>query len=266
MRRNNICHITGAPCHPQTNGLAERCVKSFKRSFSKLLKTNNDNESIQTLVSRLLRTESHRILLQGVSPAELLMGRKLNNALSAKKLSTGRKHRIRNELIRVSDKMLRRFESGDLIWVRNYANGRKWIKGIVERELRPVLYELNARGCLIQRHVDQIRLRVDDHTPDDSNEIIPVNKEPVVPPMLPTNTEESIPNKLVKNLPPVSTASSVHPSVTSPLAKDNAHLATPELVDHSSNSNLDVRNGIDDSIDSSTETLFRRSARITRRN
>ena len=73
-----------------------------------------------------------------------------------------------------------------------------------------MLYELNARGCLIQRHVDQIRLRVDDHTPDGSNEIIPVNKEPVVPPMLPKNTEESIPNKLNKNLPPVSTAASVH--------------------------------------------------------
>ena len=51
-----------------------------------------------------------------------------------------------------------------------------------------MLYELNARGCLIQCHVDQIRLRVDDHTPDDSNEIIPANKELVVPPMLPTNT------------------------------------------------------------------------------
>ena len=160
--------------------------------------------------------------------------------------------------------MLRRFESVDLIWVRNYANGPKWIKEIVERELGPVLYEHNARGCLIQRHVDQIRLRVGNHTPDDSNEIIPVNKEPVVSPMLPTNTEESIPNKLNKNLPPVSTAASAHPSVTSPLAKDNAHLATPELIDHSSNCNLDVRNGINASIDSSAETLFRRSARIKR--
>ena len=154
--------------------------------------------------------------------------------------------------------------SVDLILVRNYANGPKWIKGIVERELGQVLYELNARGCLTQCHVDQIRLRVDDHTPDDSNEIIPVNKELVVPPMLPTNTEESIPNNLNKNLPLVSMAASVHPSVTSPLAKDNAYLATPELVDHSSNSNLDVRNGINASIDSSTETLFRKSARIKR--
>ena len=107
MRRNNICHITGAPTHLQTNGLAERCVQSFKRSFSKLLETNNDNESTQTLVSRLLFT--YQITphsTTGVSPAELLMGRKSNNALSAKMPSTGRKHRIRNEFIRVSDKML----------------------------------------------------------------------------------------------------------------------------------------------------------------
>ena len=84
-RKNNICDITGSPYHLQTNGVVERCVKSFKQSISKLLETNINNESIQTLISRLLIT--YRITphsTTGVSPAELLMGRKLNNALFPK--------------------------------------------------------------------------------------------------------------------------------------------------------------------------------------
>ena len=125
-----------------------------------------------------------------------------------------------------------------------------------------MLYEINARGCLIQRHVDQIRLRVDDHTPYITTEIIPVNKEPEVPTMLPANTERAFPNKLNENLSPVSTSAIVHSSVTSPVMKDHpTHPATPER--HSSNPKPgDVRNGANASTDSSAENVLRRSTRI----
>ena len=37
MCRNNIRHITGAPYHPETNGLAESGVQTFKKALAKLL-------------------------------------------------------------------------------------------------------------------------------------------------------------------------------------------------------------------------------------
>ena len=164
------------------------------------------------------------------------------------KTSTGRKYRIRNEFIRVSDKILIRFEIGDLIWLRNSANGPKWIKGNIERKLGTVLYEIIARGWLIRRHVDQIRHRDDDHTPDSST-------EPEVPPILPTNTEKSFPNKLNENLSSVSTTETVHPPVTSPARKDYpTHPTSPLFLDDSSTPNLaDVRNDANASTDSSIE-------------
>ena len=65
---------------------------------------------------------------------------------------------------------LRQFSIGDLVWVRNYANGPKWISGVVERSAGPVSYEICARGCLISRHVNQIRLRVAGDLPVSNSE------------------------------------------------------------------------------------------------
>ena len=187
------------------------------------------------------------------------MGRKLNNSLSATKSSTGRKYRIRNELIRLSDKILRRFESDDLIWVRNYANGPKWIKGVVERQLGSVLYEISARGCFVQRHVDQLRLRVDDHILDN----VADRKDPQSPTMLATNTDKPFPNKLNGNLSTDPNTATVLSPATSPVTKD--HPSLPEDVGNSFSPNLgDLGSRTSSSTDSSSENLIRRPTRIKR--
>ncbi|KAL7853111.1 hypothetical protein SRHO_G00188960 [Serrasalmus rhombeus] len=75
--KNGIRHITTAPYHPSSNGLAERAVQTFKSLLKKMA-----GDSIETKMSRALF--SYRITPQsttGKSPAELLSGRKLRSTL-----------------------------------------------------------------------------------------------------------------------------------------------------------------------------------------
>ena len=74
LTKNGIRHITSAPYHPSSNGLAERAVQTVKQGLKKLREG-----SIKDKVARFLFV--YRNTPQsttGNSPAELLFGRKLN--------------------------------------------------------------------------------------------------------------------------------------------------------------------------------------------
>ena len=75
--RNCIRHIRTALYHPSSNGQVERAVQTFKEAMKK-----NQEESLETRVSRFLffRTTPHSTT--GITPAEMLMGRQLRSHLS----------------------------------------------------------------------------------------------------------------------------------------------------------------------------------------
>ena len=78
MKKNGIEHITSAPYHASSNGCAERAVQTFK---SMMKKAGDGN--LNTKVSRVLF--SYRIMPQstkGLSPAEMLQGRRLRSTLN----------------------------------------------------------------------------------------------------------------------------------------------------------------------------------------
>ena len=80
MKKNGIRHITSAPYHPSTNGLAERTVQTIKASLKKSML--GSKTPIEIMLDRFLFT--YRITPHtstGRSPAELLMNHKLNSAL-----------------------------------------------------------------------------------------------------------------------------------------------------------------------------------------
>ena len=73
MNINGIKHITGAPYHPETNGLAENMVKTFKRSVKA---SRAANLSVSHALQQFLltyRTTPHAVTCQ--SPSMLLWGR-----------------------------------------------------------------------------------------------------------------------------------------------------------------------------------------------
>ena len=72
LSKNGIKHTTSAPHHPASNGLAERAVQIVKRGLKK--DTSGD---IKTRLARVLF--NYRMTPQsttGVSPSELLLGRR----------------------------------------------------------------------------------------------------------------------------------------------------------------------------------------------
>ena len=77
LSKNGIAHVTSSPYHPASNGLAERAVQTFKQGMKKL-----NEGSLSEKIARFLF--SYRITPQstaGVSPGELLQGRKLRSRL-----------------------------------------------------------------------------------------------------------------------------------------------------------------------------------------
>ena len=77
LRKNGIRRVTSAPYHPASNGLAERGVKIVKRGLRKVI--------AGTLKARLATVLcTYRMTPQtttGVSPSELLMGKRLRTRL-----------------------------------------------------------------------------------------------------------------------------------------------------------------------------------------
>ena len=134
LRQNGIRHITSAPYHLATNGLAERAIQILKNSLK-----NSGPGDIDKQLARLLfhyRTTPH--VTTGISPAELLMGRPLHTHLDllrpniaisvhmsqdSQKLNYDRKSRSRS------------FSAEDSVFARQSNNDSPWIPGLWLRSL-----------------------------------------------------------------------------------------------------------------------------------
>ena len=72
LENNGIKHITSAPYHPVSNGLAERAVQIVKRGLKKITQGSIRSRLAKTLFSYRLTPQT----TTGISPGELLLGRR----------------------------------------------------------------------------------------------------------------------------------------------------------------------------------------------
>lgn len=153
-----IKHVTSAVYKPATNGLAERMVQTFKRSL------RGSTSSVLATIDQFVfnyRLTPHSTT--GVSPAELMFGRKMRSRLDllwpteqvACKVANSQRAQQRNHTQKP-----RRLDlsANSPILVRNYVPGAtKWVPATVQEQTGPLSYKCSlSSGNTVKRHQDQI--------------------------------------------------------------------------------------------------------------
>ncbi len=160
MQANGIRHITSAPYHPSTNGLAERAVQTVKNGLRQM-----EGETVEEKLSRFLmkyRITPHSTT--GISPSQLLMGRRLRTRLDL--LHPDLANSVENRQWKQkqghnNSKPERTFKEGDQVYAEDFStSSEKWIPGVVKKVTGPVSYRIQlSDGREIRRHVDSVRSR-----------------------------------------------------------------------------------------------------------
>ena len=153
MEQNGIKHTTTSP-YPSSNGLAERAVQTVKHGISKLEGT------IECGLARFLF--NYRVTPQStteLSPAELLMGRRLRTRLDLIHPDTSQKV-IRKQGNVENSSTPRHFKVGDKLYAKDFSGKGKWFPASVIKVTGPISYKLKTQsGHFIRRHLDHLRVR-----------------------------------------------------------------------------------------------------------
>ena len=187
MTRNGIRHITSAPYHPASNGLAERAVQTFKEALSKTKPTD-----IEAQLSRFLfhyRNTPHTTT--GSSPAELLLGRCPRSHLTLLKpnISTHVRNNVQRQISGHDQHAKdRHFALEDPVFIRNFdKSGPAWLPGIICEVKGPLTYFVElADKRIFRRHIEHIRKR----TSEEATTNLPEEDDDPLPTTAPTSTRE----------------------------------------------------------------------------
>ena len=157
----------GIPYHPSSNSLAKRAVQTFKNGISKL-----DGPVDKRMAHFLFQ---YRITPQsstGISPAELLMGRRLHCKLDL--LHPDIPKRVIQQqdkmITRSGRKVLRSFKEGERLYAKSFQSHQKWIPVTVVKQTGPVSYKVKlSDGRIQRRHIDHLRVRYNEDVNQDED-------------------------------------------------------------------------------------------------
>ena len=185
LKKNGVKHVKTPPYHPASNGLAERAVQTFKEGMRKL-----KDGSLDTKLSRFLF--KYRMTPQsttGVTPAELMFGRRLRSPLDNVRPDLDKKHRQNQEKQKQAhDRRARHreFQVGDSVYAKNYGSGNAWLPGKVTAVHGSMLVTVKLLdGRSVRKHFDQLISRVESHETspevDCENLDLPQNQDDELP-------------------------------------------------------------------------------------
>ncbi|EGT56984.1 hypothetical protein CAEBREN_22921 [Caenorhabditis brenneri] len=171
-----ISHKTTAVYYPRSNGAAERFVDTLKRGIAKIRETGSVNQQLLNKFLINYRNSPHASL-NGATPAEVHFNRKIRVKMSL--LLPRERVEAASELTPYQDKMksaydkrnaarANSFQVGQSVYARvQHGNKFSWEYGEIRRRIGSVLYEVQV-GARIQRcHVNQLRQRFGDKSPEE---------------------------------------------------------------------------------------------------
>lgn len=188
LKANNIRHVTTAPYHPSTNGLAERMVQTVKDKLKRMQDVAWDIKIPNLLLS--LRTIP--CTATNKSPAELLMKRRLRTLLDTLHPDNLQNRRIENQVTNNNKIKSREANVGQKVMYRNYSNtGPRWLSGKILERNGPSSYKVvNESGEVFNRHIDQlIKQRLPEAQEDEEERVVRSSPPEVLTD--PANTEDS---------------------------------------------------------------------------
>lgn len=143
----NITHLRTAPFHPQSNGAAERAVRTIKDGLRKMKVVKLENNLMRLLVN-YRRTPQKA----GRSPSEMLLGYQIRSRLDT--------------CFPVAAAPNSKKESNELlppmtcaVHVRNYGSNGKWMPGRVTAISGGRMVTVDTPQAIVRRHVDQVCTR-----------------------------------------------------------------------------------------------------------
>jgi len=153
---NGIKHVTTAPCHPASNGLAERAVQTLKAANRK--STGNLENRLYNFLS-VYRVTPHATTAE--VPADLILKRRTRTRLDLVRPLT------QNRVLEKQDQDQQRhnahapfhaFYEEDSAWARNFRGVPRWLPGVIGQKLGPVTFTVRlADGRIWRRYQGQLK-------------------------------------------------------------------------------------------------------------
>uniref|UniRef100_A0A5S6QSK2 Uncharacterized protein n=1 Tax=Trichuris muris TaxID=70415 RepID=A0A5S6QSK2_TRIMR len=140
-------------------------VQTTKDSLRKIIHGSWDKRLARFLLSSHVTPST----VTGVSPAELLMGRKLKTCLDYLHPDYVQDRQLRQDEQLASSKNDREFGPNEPVYIRKYDTGPQWVPAVISKSTGPVSYEATTPdGRSVKRHAELIQRRTETPPTEDA--------------------------------------------------------------------------------------------------